>query len=219
MAFINFCLSFFNIALLSLATDVGGAARAGLVLGAGGVAMIAGTLVVGRRGVSRRRVRTIVGALVAAGAGCAIAAARPVFGVLVVGVVVALAAVPAVNAAVATIYHEFVPASMQGRVFGLRSAIGRSLEPVGSLVAGFTIARFAAPSMTDGGVGADTLGALIGTGPERGAAAVLLVSGLALVGLAVWLGRSWISDALDGTAPTTPDTAAIDAAVSVDAVS
>lgn len=198
MAVVNFCLAFFNIALLALATDVGGAARAGLVLGAGGVAMIAGTLVIGRRGVPERRVRTFAVALALAGLGCAIAASRPAFGLLIIGVTVALAAVPAVNAAVATIFHERVPGSMQGRVFGLRSAIGRGLEPVGSVVAGLTIAHIAAPAMTEGGAAAGALGSLLGTGPERGAAAVLLLTGLALVTVGAWLGRSWINEAIDG---------------------
>jgi MFS family permease len=198
MAVVNFCLAFFNIALIALATDVAGAARAGLVLGAGGVTMIVGTLMVGHRGVPERRVRMFAFALALFGLGCAIAASRPAFGLLIVGVIVALAAVPAVNAAVATIFHERVPGSMQGRVFGLRSAIGRALEPVGSLVGGLTIAHIAVPAMTDGGAAAGSLGALLGTGPERGAAAVLLVTGLALVTLGVWLGRSWINGAIDG---------------------
>jgi hypothetical protein len=83
-------------------------------------------------------------------------------------------------------------------VFGLRSAIGRGLEPAGSIVAGLAIAHLAAPTMARGGVGADTLGGLIGTGPERGAAVVLLSTGLALVVVAGWLARSWINAVIDG---------------------
>jgi MFS transporter, DHA3 family, macrolide efflux protein len=203
MAVVNFCLAFFNIALISLATDVGGTARAGLVLGAAGVAMLVGTIVLGRTGVSPQRIRTFDGALLAAGAGFTIAALRPSFALLVVGVVVALAAVPAVNAAVSTIYHERVPSSMQGRVFGLRSAIGRGLEPLGSVIAGFVIASVAAPAMADGGAGASTIGRLIGVGDHRGAAAVVLAVGVALALIGIWLLRSWIRADLDGVDPAT----------------
>ena len=198
MAITNFFLAFFNVSIIGLATMLGGPARAGLALGAGGVSMLAGTLVLGAVGVARRRVRTFGLALVTTGAGFVVAAARPAFALLVVGVVIALGMVPAVNAAVATIYHERVPPRMQGRVFGLRATIGRGLEPLGAVTAGFVIASFAEPAMAEGGIGARTVGRLIGTGVERGAAAVLACVGLALVGVGVWVMRSWINAALDG---------------------
>jgi predicted MFS family arabinose efflux permease len=197
IATVNFCLAFFNISMLALATDVAGTARAGLVFGAAGVAMIVGSLAVGIRGVPTRRVRTFSLALTAMGIGCAVAASRATFGVLAVGSVIALVMVPIVNAAVATIYHERVPPTMQGRVFGLRSAIGHSLEPLGSVVAGFLIARVAVPAMAEGGVGAATIGPMIGVGPERGAALVLLGVGGTLLGVGIWLGRSWIGGEID----------------------
>jgi DHA3 family macrolide efflux protein-like MFS transporter len=104
---------------------------------------------------------------------------------------------------VSTIYHERVPSSMQGRVFGLRSAIGRGLEPVGSLIAGVVIASVAAPAMADDGPGAATVGRLIGVGEDRGAAAVVLAVGVALALIGIWLLRSWIRADLDGVDPAT----------------
>lgn len=198
MAITNFVLAFFNVAIISLATIVGGTARAGLVIGAGGLAMLVGTIVLGQRGIARRRVRTLAVALAATGVGCVIAALRPSFVVLVAGVVVALGMVPAVNAAVATIYHERVPPRMHGRMFGLRAAIGRGLEPLGAITAGVVIATVAEPAMADGAFGADTIGRLIGVGSERGPAAVLALIGIALVAIAVWVSRSWINAAIDG---------------------
>lgn len=198
MAITNFLLAFFNVSIIGLATELGGPARAGLALGAGGVAMLAGTIVLGAVGIARRRVRTFGLALVVTGVGFVVAAARPAFALLVLGVVIALGMVPAVNAAVATIYHERVPPRMQGRVFGLRSTIGRGLEPLGAVTAGFLIASVAEPAMADGGIGARTIGRFIGTGIDRGAAAVLGGVGLALVGVGVWVMRAWINAPLDG---------------------
>lgn len=199
MAVTNFVLAFFNVAIISLATLLGGAAKAGLALGAGGLAMLVGSIVLGRRGVAPRRVRTFAMALALTGTGCLIGALRAEFVVLVVGVVIALGMVPAVNAAVATIYHEWVPPSMYGRVFGLRAAIGRGLEPLGAVTAGFVIAAVAEPTMESGGFGAGTIGRVIGTGTERGPAAMLALVGLALVALGVWVSRSRINGVLDGT--------------------
>ena len=190
MSVVNFSLSFFNLGLLVTATSVGGPARAGLALAVGGVAMIAGSLLLAQRGVSSHRIRTISRALLLVAFGTAIAASRPVFALVIVGVGIALGAVPAANAAMSTVFHERTPASMYGRVFGLRSTIGSALGPLGSVVAGFVIARLAGPALESGGSLSGSVGAVIGTGRERGAALILLGVAATLTVLALALRRS-----------------------------
>lgn len=194
---VNLCTSFFNVASVALATDVAGPARAGLVFAAGGVAMVVGSLIVGTRGIPRRRVRAAGVSLAVAGIGAVIVGSHPSLQVLIVGTVVLMAAIPVLNAIGATLYHERVPASMQGRVFGIRSAIARALIPVGSLAAGLLVSRVAAPAMSDGGVGARWLGPLIGEGSERGSALVVIAVGLAIALIGAWVARSWVAEALD----------------------
>jgi hypothetical protein len=70
-------------------------------------------------------------------------------------------------------------------VFGLRTTIARALDPVGAAIAGVVIARIAEPTMTGEGVGAVTIGRVIGTGAERGAALVAIAVGVAVAVLAV----------------------------------
>jgi len=190
MSVINLTLSFFNIALLVVATSVGGTARAGLALGAGGAAMVVGSLVASASGTSSSPVQTMVRTLMVIVLGTTIAASRPVFGLVVLGVAMALIGVPAVNAAVATVFHERVPSGMHGRVFGLRSSIGQILGPIGAVTAGFVIANLAAPSLEPTGALSGSIGQLIGTGRDRGAALVLLFVAATLVGLASWLRTS-----------------------------
>ena len=194
---VNLCTSFFNVANVALATDVAGPARAGLVFAAGGVAMVVGSLIVGTRGIPRRRVRAAGVSLAVAGIGAVIVGSHPSLQMLIVGTVVLMAAIPVLNAIGATLYHERVPASMQGRVFGIRSAIARALIPVGSLAAGLLVSRVAAPAMSDGGVGARWLGPLIGEGSERGSALVVIAVGLAIALIGAWVARSWVAEALD----------------------
>jgi len=126
----------------------------------------------------------------------AIAALRPEFVLVISGITIAFWAVPGVNAATSTIYHERVPASMHGRVFALRSSIGQALRPLGAALAGVTIARVATPSITAGGSLHGTLGRIIGTGPERAPAVVLLACAVVLAALAAWTRqsclRSWL---------------------------
>lgn len=190
MSTTNFFLAFFNIAMIGLAATVFGVARSGLVFAVGGVAMLVGSLVLGRRGVPDRRGRGLFLGLSGVAVGCAVLAARPSMGVMLVGAACVLGVVPLVSSIVATIYHERVPASMQGRVFGVRAAVSRALDPVGAALSGVVITRFAEPAMREGGWGAETFGRLIGTGVERGAALVLVLVAAAMAGVAVWVRRS-----------------------------
>jgi MFS family permease len=208
MAAVNFLLAFFNVSLLVVATDLGGTARAGVVVSAAGAAMVVGSLVSGRRGVGDDRVGTLARGLLLAGAGFCVASSRPSLALVIVGVVIALGSIPAVNAATSTIYHERVPGSMHGRMFGLRTAIGRSLEPIGAVAAGFMVARVATPAVDEGGVLAGSVGAVVGVGPGRGAALVLAAVGVCLAAVGVWLAGSTVRRSLR-PGPVGPDAEAL----------
>ena len=192
MAGVNFLLAFFNVSLIVVATELGGITRAGLAMGAGGAAMIAGSLVSAKRGVAPDRIGTFARGLTLAGAGFVVASLSESFVVLIIGIVIALGSVPAVSAAVSTVYHERVPPSMYGRMFGLRTSLGRALEPIGAVAAGFLVADVAEPAMAPGGSLASSAGAVIGVGTGRGAALVLGSVGVALAAAGVWLGASTV---------------------------
>lgn len=205
MGVVNFLLSFFNIAVLAVATDVGGTALAGVAIALGGLAMIGGSLLTGPVGVATRPIRVCAGALSVMALGCGVAALRPWFPLVVAGLVVALAPVSLVNAGVATLFHTRVPVSMHGRVFAVRSTVARSLDPLGAVLAGFLIADVAVPAMTEGGGGATALGWMLSTGPERGAALVLLVTGIGLLAVALAIGTDRRLRPLDRPPETAPD--------------
>jgi MFS family permease len=197
MATVNFVLAAYNVSIVALAVEVGGAARSGLVLGAGGVAMLAGSIMLGARGLPRRRIRVFVIALAAIALGTLVAASRPWLPLLILGSMIGLVLVPVVSATVSTIFHERVPAGMQGRVFGIRFAVGQSLGPVGSFATGFAIANVASPAMIDGNWGDRLLGGAIGVGAERGPALLLVAVAFALAGLAFALSRSRLNTEFD----------------------
>lgn len=203
-AVVNVALALFNVAVLALATTIGGTRRAGLPIAAIGVAMIAGSVLAGARGVGPDRVRTFVIGLWGMCAGCVVVAAHPSLGFVVVGGALAVVLVPAVNAASATIFQERVPAEMHGRLFGLRAAIGGGLFPLASASAGVLVDHVGAPLM-DGPL-AGSLGRLIGAGSDRGAALVVLAAGVALGVIGVWLARSPIRGQL-AAPPAEPHTA------------
>ncbi len=188
-ALLNFALSFTNIAVMAAATSLAGAARAGWVIAAAGLAMIVGGATMAGREAPTDRLKSTAVALFICGSCFALSGIRPSALGLTVGTAMALSVVPAAAASIATIYNARVPAAMQGRVFALRGAVSQTLQPVGSLLAGFTIARVAEPALVDGSL-TSSFGRVIGTDSSSGARLVLLLSGLAVAALGVALYRS-----------------------------
>jgi DHA3 family macrolide efflux protein-like MFS transporter len=182
MACINFVMAFFNLAFFALAVDLGGVAKAGLAPAAGGATMIIASLVVGHLGIPARRMRAVATAIAVMVVACVVAAVRPSFALVMVGAAIAMATVPVVAAVISTVFHERVPQSMQGRVFGFRNVLSRVLYPLGAIAAGLIGTNIAAPAMAPDGALAASLGRVIGIGADRGAALILL--GVA-VGLSV----------------------------------
>ncbi len=199
-AVINLAFAFFNVGMLATAITTVGPARMGTIVSIGGAAMIAGSLVAGARPAGPDRIRTLAMGLGVAAVGCAVAASRPAGLAIGLGVAITLAFIPMVNAAMATIYNDRVPTRMQGRVFALRGAVGQLLQPVGSLAAGIVIAEVASPALDADGPLTSLLRALIGGGPERGSALILLAVALVLASLGWAMAGSQIRSELGAEA-------------------
>jgi hypothetical protein len=141
MAIINFFLAIFNVSVIARGTILGGEAGAGIAPTVGGVTMLGASLVIAARGIPQRRMQALMLALVAFGCASMLAVAGPSLLLLSVGVGLAMITAPVAQTIVTTTFQEQVKTSMQGRVFGLRNAVGRGTYPLGALVAGPVAAR------------------------------------------------------------------------------
>jgi len=102
-----------------------------------GVGMIAGGLLLGVWGGTKRKIVTCMAALAMTGAGTGVIGLLPpegylgaVFACLIIGISLAL-----VNGTIMAILQKGVRADMQGRVFSLLGAIANAMTPVGLIVA------------------------------------------------------------------------------------
>lgn len=184
MATVNLCLGFLNVALVAVVASID-VALAGLPLAVGGLAMLGVGVHVGRRGLPERRLPAVTLGVSMLAVGSALCGVQPSLAVIAIGTAVALAGVPILSAASTTMLHEGVPAGMHARMFALRGGIGRALDPIGSVVAGFVISVFAEPAMSAGGALERSIGRLIATGDGRGAALVLILVAPSLAVVAV----------------------------------
>ncbi|GAB3819546.1 MFS transporter [Tessaracoccus terricola] len=154
----------------------------GIVYAVCSVGFIVGGAVVGKRGLGRNPIRTMLLVLVAMWVVGMAMSIRESVVLLAVTMFAYMAIVPAVEAAEQTVLQRTVPYAKQGRVFGL----AQSMELAASPISAFAVAPLAEfwllPYMRTGG-GQERWAWLLGHGEGRGIALVFLLSGL--VGLAV----------------------------------
>ncbi|HEV3052952.1 MAG TPA: hypothetical protein VGX50_21775, partial [Longimicrobium sp.] len=77
------------------------------------------------------------------------------------------------------IWQLKTPPALQGRVFALRMMVAASSPPLAYLAAGPLADRFLGPLLMPGGALAGSLGPVMGVGPGRGVALLLVLAGLA----------------------------------------
>ena len=71
-----------------------------------------------------------------------------------------------------------VPYERQGRVFGFAQSVEQAASPFTAFLVGPLTQFVVIPFMSEGGAGAEAIGAWYGSGPERGMALVFSVAGL-----------------------------------------
>jgi DHA3 family multidrug efflux protein-like MFS transporter len=146
--------------------------------------MIAGGLVVARRGLGGSPLRVVVGANLAIWTACSLFSLRSSIVLLALGMVVWLALVPVIEAGEQTVLQSSVPLARQGRVFGFAQLIENAASPLTAFLMAPLAESVFMPWMTKG-AGADLIGGWFGTGPERGLALMFTLAGL--IGVVVTL--------------------------------
>jgi MFS transporter, DHA3 family, macrolide efflux protein len=157
---------------------IAGPAALGLVLTVMGTGMLAGALVASglarAEGGIRRLLRydaLLVIAMLSAGLATTPARVAAIGFVFLFGLAGMIAEEQAV-------WQVRVPVAAQGRVFALRRAITWASLPVSYAIAGPLADSIFTPAMSAGGALATSLGPIIGVGPGRGIALLLMCGGI-----------------------------------------
>ncbi|MBX9255460.1 MFS transporter [Desmonostoc muscorum CCALA 125] len=86
--------------------------------------------------------------------------------------------VPIVNAGIQVIYQKKVAPEVQGRVFAFRSALTQGFLPLSYLIAGPLADQVFEPLMAADGLGAASIGQIIGVGHGRGIGLMFVIMGI-----------------------------------------
>ena len=101
------------------------------------------------------------------------------------GMFLLMAVVPIVNTASQVIWQVKVDPAVHGRVFALRRMISQAISPIAILAAGPLADRVFEPLLAADGALAGTVGTVIGTGPGRGIALMVILSGIGVITMAI----------------------------------
>lgn len=157
----------------------------GIVYAAYGLGGLIGAVLVGATGGTRRCMNGILLGAMAMGLGAALASLQAEALWVSTGIFVFGLAMTYVIALNRTIYQEKAAPEVLGRVFSFRLVVGAGAQALGLLLAGSLAARVFEPGMLKDGALAAVFGALLGTGEGRGAALLILLTGVGMLLLAV----------------------------------
>jgi len=182
---VNFALSFANVLIIPLVLAFASEAAVGGVFSTVGIGAVVGSVVVSAWGGPQRRVRGTMIAIGFLGVGVAVAGLAESLVFIAAGGFAMMAVVPVANTASQVLWQTKVPPSFQGRVFAIRRMISSAISPLAILLAGPLADGVFEPLMAEGGGLADSVGAIIGTGPGRGVALMFILSGILTIVVAV----------------------------------
>lgn len=153
----------------------------GLINSISGLSMIVGGLLAGIFPVKKNKVKMIFRLLVIAGLGLSVMGLSPNWYVIALGYFLFMLPIPFTNGTLGTLIQSKFPNEVLGRVSSVILALLKIVTPIAFLMAGFLSDVLFNPLLTEGGLLAPTLiGNIIGIGPQRGSALLLVISGLLL---------------------------------------
>jgi len=156
----------------------------GVVLGVTSIGFIIGGLIVSKFGLGKNPIRTMLAINVFIGVIGMLFAVREWWLLYTIGMLIYMAAVPAVEAAEQTVIQRVVPFERQGRVFGFAQSVEAAAAPITAFMIG-PLAQFWIIPYMNGEQGKSHFGWLLGNGEARGIALVFFFAGLISIVVAV----------------------------------
>jgi MFS transporter, DHA3 family, macrolide efflux protein len=160
--------------------DAAGAAMSQMAVG-----MVLGVAVMGIWGGPKRRIRGILIPGILSGLVIATAGLRPSLALITGAGFGYYVLLPIIKGSNQALWQTKVDEGIQGRVFAMQDLIASSVQPLALLMAGPLADRVFEPAMSEHGRLAGSVGAIIGVGPGRGIALLIIVIGILSAGAAL----------------------------------
>ena len=178
---VNLALGATGVAFFPLVLGFASETGAGAVVSIASVGMVLGSIAMSAWGGPHPRINGVYFGVLGLGIALAAIGLRPSLGLIAIAGFVGFGLVPIANGSSQAIWQSKVEPDVQGRVFAVRRLLGQVTGPVAILMVGPLVDNVFEPAMAEGGALAATVGSVIGVGPGRGAALMMMVLGAATV--------------------------------------
>lgn len=182
---LNLGVGFVDALFTPMVLSFASASMLGLVVAALGVGMVLGSVLQSSWGGPRRRINGLAGFALPLGLLLWLGAARPSIPLIMVASVGFMFCVTIIDSTSRSVLQLEVEPDLQGRAFAAYSMLASVGMCVAYAVAGPLADQIAEPLLRPGGGLADTVGAVIGVGPGRGMAFLVIFMGLLLLVTAI----------------------------------
>jgi DHA3 family multidrug efflux protein-like MFS transporter len=152
----------------------------GVVLGITSTGFIIGGLIIAKKGLGKKPLRTLLIANIVMAIVGMVFTIREFWLLYTVGMFIYMCLIPIIEATEQTIIQRVVPFKRQGRVFGFAQSVEAAAAPLTALAIG-PIAEFLVIPYMKSGAGQEQLGWLLGAGDARGIALIFLISGFIML--------------------------------------
>lgn len=180
-AALNLCVGFVDVLFTPLVIGMASAAALGVVLSIGGVGMVLGSSALAAWGGPRRRIHGVAGFAIPLGLFLCLGALRPSVTLVAIAAFGFMFCSVIIDGTSRSILQVEVEQDMQGRTFAAFNMVTNTVLFTGYLLAGPVAERVFEPLLRDGGDLVGSVGKVLGTGPGRGSAFLLLLLGAAVL--------------------------------------
>jgi hypothetical protein len=181
MTIATFNLGMLQILVVPLVLGFADTRALGTVQSVAGVGMLLGGVFMMIWGGPRRRVPAALMFLLLQGLLLLLGGARSSVALISVGAFGIMGSLTLIVGSIMVVWQRKVPLALQGRVFAVRRVTSQAALPLAYALAGPLADGVFEPLMAQGGGLAGTLGAVLGVGPGRGVALLLVLLGLMTV--------------------------------------
>ncbi len=177
---VNVAFSFTWVLLFPVVLGFASEAALGTAISIAGFGGIAGGILMTVWGGGERKMPALLLSIATTGLGMSIVGLRPSLPLIVAGLFIVMVSVPVASGSSQAIWQSKVDPDVQGRVFSVRRLLSGAASPLAFFTAGGLV-TLVQPWFESDGALAGSVGELIGTGPGRGAAFIIVVFGLLAV--------------------------------------
>jgi len=179
---VNFSAGFVDLLITPLILAFASSDTLGTVLSIGGIGMIAASVGLSAWGGPRRRIDGVLGFSVVIGVATVIGSLRPNVPLIAVGAFLFLGSLAIVVGSNQTIWQSKVEPRLLGRTMAMLNMLASIPMLIAFALAGLAADRVFEPLVGRDQVHSPAIAALVGQGPGRGIALLLMLMGLLIVG-------------------------------------